>query len=317
MGQKNFSLFNPDTRPQPIHITPAKLRVLDFMQDYDVIPSSYIHAWYGHPKFTQALLTEFSKAHLIEFAPGYEHFNARYRVYPLSLTKLARRELANAGRLRHREPINDHFKHRYLRSVIQHSFAQAPREIPQLSLQSEGQLLNHNRPDPQPADPNASWFEIDGHTVRPDHPAFGITYTLGAHTASMWFHGFEADRATERKKSDVYEKKTLAKSFVQYAEYLRRRLYVRFDTILPFFPVVTIGEGSMYTMLKTLTEVVPEEIIRKRFLFKALPDFLAFDPLPPPTAWAITEPWHRTDGTFSIVETLKSVAEKKLRGGGN
>jgi hypothetical protein len=316
MGQKNFSLFNPDPRPQPIHITPARLNVLDYMQDYDVIPSSYIHAHFGHPKSTEAILTEFGKAHLIQIANGYEHLNARYRVYPLSLTDLARRELVNAGRLRPRVPGNDHFKHRYLRSVIQHSFARAPEEIPELSLRTEAQLAARNRPDSKPSPPDASYFEIDGHSVRPDHPVFGLTYTLGDHSAFMWFHGFEADRANERQKSDTYEKKTIEKSFIQYAEYLRRRLFTRFDNyIMPFLPVITIGEGRMHNMLDILSRVVPEDIIRKRFLFKALPNFLAYDPVPPPTAWAVTEPWQRTDGSFSIIETLKSVAAKKARGG--
>ena len=103
---------------------------------------------------------------------------------------------------------------------------------------------------------------------------------------------------------------------MQYAEYVRQRFYIRygFTDLLPFFPVATIGKGSMATMLDTLNEVVPEEVIRKRFLFQALPNFLAYEPLPPPTAWAVTEPWTRVDGQFSIIETLKSVATRKQKG---
>jgi hypothetical protein len=316
MGEKNFSLFNPTVRPQSIHITPAKLDVLDYMQDFDVTPSSYVHAQFGHRKFTEAVLTEFGKAHLTEFAPGYEHFNARYRVYPLALTDLARRALENAGRLRRRVALNDHFKHRYLRSVIQHSFTQSPREIPQLALSTEADILAHDDcPVQTRAAENPSWFQIGAHTVRPDHSIFGLTYTFGGHSAFMWFHGFEADRATERNKSDTYDKKTIAKSFEQYAEYVRQRLYGNygFNDLLPFFPVVTIGTGRMTNMIGILTDVVPEEVIRRRFLFKALPNFLAYDPLPPPTAWAVTEPWQRVDGQFSIIETLKSVALKKSK----
>jgi hypothetical protein len=312
MGLQRNDIFNPPARARDIRLTPAKLDVLDFMQDYDVIPSTYVKAQFS-PDYARNILAEFIPAKLVQIPDGYEHIDARNRIRPLQLTELALKKLSDAGRLRRRVPMNDHFKHAYLRSVIAHSFAQAPKEIPQLTLHDEAELLNRNRPDPQPVPDNASWFEINGHTVRPDHPAFGFTYTLGQHTASMWFHGFEADRASERVKSDTYEKKTIAKSFDQYAEYLRRRLYTRFDTILPFFPIITIGEGRMSTMLDALKSIVPEETIRKRFLFKALPNFLAYAPLPPPTAHMVTEPWQRTDGDFSLIDTLKSVATSKQR----
>src|SRR4029077_7317874 len=201
MGTKRYSLLAPSTRPvMALRMTPAKLAVLDFMQDYDVLPSSYIKAAFGHWHGTRLILAEFAKAHLIRVPKGYQHINARYRTRPLELTDLGRRHLQEAGRLRPRERMNDHFNHAYVRSVIWHSFNQAPKADPRLTLHTEADILNHpSAPEATRREPNPSWFESRGHTVRPDAPLFGYEYRLGEVSSFIYFHGFEADRATERQ----------------------------------------------------------------------------------------------------------------------
>src|SRR5260370_35355741 len=112
MGTLRYSILNPSPRPViSIRMTPGRLNVLDFMQDYDVLPSTYIKAQFPSPDFTRLVLAEFAKAHLIRVPRGYNHVNARCRPRPLELTDLGRRELERAGRQRRRERMNDHFCH--------------------------------------------------------------------------------------------------------------------------------------------------------------------------------------------------------------
>lgn len=313
MGKLRYSMLSPSVRPAiDITMTPATLDVLDFMQDFDILPSTYIHAQFGTPEFTRKIIKNLGQAHCIRVPRGYQHNNAHYRPRPLEVTDLGRRHLEHAARLRPRERMNDHFNHAYLRSVIWHSFMKAPKEIPGLVLHTERDILAHpNTPLETRADPNPSWFESRGHVVRPDAPLFGFEYQ----GAFMAFHGFEADRATERQTAkDGFERKTIKEMLLRYAEYLesgtyRRKYGLQQITVL----IITIGELRMQNMLDILRAEVKDEKIQRRFAFKSVPNFLADEPLPPPTAYMVTEPWHRTDGPFSIIDTLKSTAAKKAR----
>src|SRR4051812_29439208 len=101
MGKQRYNNLRPSPRPVVnLKMTPAYLAVLDFMQDYDVIPSSYVRAHFPHRASAKKMLGELCKAHLVGVSKGYAHFNALYRPRPLELTSLGRRALADAGRLR-------------------------------------------------------------------------------------------------------------------------------------------------------------------------------------------------------------------------
>src|SRR6185312_375061 len=144
MGQQRYSILNPSTRPLiTVDLTPGVLRVLDYMQDYDVLPASYVKAQFESYTFTKQIITRLAKAHLIRVPAGYSHLNARYRPRPLELTDLARKALSARGMLRPRERMNDHFSHAYLRSVIQHSFDRAADEIRGLALHREADIIAH------------------------------------------------------------------------------------------------------------------------------------------------------------------------------
>jgi hypothetical protein len=310
MGKFRYSTLSPSPRPLiKLKMTVGRLAVLDLMQDYDILPATYIKASFESWHNTRVVLAECAKAHLIRVPEGYAHLNARKRVRPLELTDLGRKALADAGLLRQRERMNDHFNHAYFRSLIQFSFDRAAKEIPGMVFQTERDIIGHtNAPAFIKGEPNPSWFEANGHVIRSDAPIFGYQYR-GAH---IFLHGFEADRATERLTSDKYAKKTIHKMFAAYASYLERGLYQsRYGLPNITIPIITIGEQRMTNMLAVLKEVVPDPRIQRRFAFKALPNFLSDAPLPPPTAHMVTEPWTRVDGPFSILETLKATAERK------
>jgi hypothetical protein len=311
MGKLRYSILSPSARPViELKMTSARLDVLDYMQDYDVIPSSYVKAAFGHPAFTKAILGDFAKAHLVRVPKGYNHLNARYRPRPLELTELARRQLAAYGRLRKHDRANDHFSHAYLRSVIQHSFSRAPKEYPGLTIHTEADILAHpNTPETTRSDPTPSWFVSRGHVVRPDAPIFGYEYQ----GAFMYFHGFEADRATERQTAKAgFERKTIKEMLLRYAEYVEHGIYrQKYGLSQITILIVTIGEQRLANMLAILKDEVADVRIQRRFAFKSLPNFLTDDPLPTPTAHMVSEPWRRVDGQFSIIETLKLVARRK------
>lgn len=311
MGKLRYSTLSPSPRPLiNLKMTPGRLAVLDVLQRYDVLPATYLKSHFASWTNTRNLLADFAKAHLIRVPEGYKHLNARKRVRPLELTDLGRKALAEAGLLRPRERMNDHFYHSYFRSIVQFSFDQAVKEIPGLTIHTESDIINHPiAPAFIKSEPNPSWFESNGHVIRPDAPIFGYAYN-GAH---MFFHGFEADRATERLKSDKYAKKTIEKMLTAYADYIERRLFnTRYGLSTITILIMTIGAQRMQNMLNMLRATVPNEKVQRRFAFKALPDFIGDGPLPPPTAHMVTEPWTRVDGPFSILETLKATAERKL-----
>lgn len=315
MGQQRYSILNPSARPLiTIDLTPGVLRVLDYMQDYDVVPASYVKAQFESYTFTKQIITRLAKAHFVRVPSGYSHLNARYRPRPLELTDLARKALLERGLLRQRERMNDHFSHAYLRSVIQHSFDRAAQEIRGLTRHTEAEIIAHPKtPARTRNEPHPSWFEALGKTVRPDAPLFGYEYRVGGRAAFMYFHGFEADRATERQTArDDFGRKTIQDMILRYADYFARGVFrEKYGLTQVTVPIITIGTQRLANMLDLIRTEVPDERIQRRFILKALPNFIADEPLPPPTAHMVTEPWQRVDGPFSIIDTLKHTAERK------
>jgi hypothetical protein len=323
MGTIRYSGLSPTDRPAvTLNMTPARLAVLDFMQDYDVIPSTYIKSHLPHWHGTRIILAALLRGHYITIPYSLRgHPNARKRVRALALDARGIQALKDAGLWRNRVRMNDHDAHAYLRSVIQYSFDRAPLEIPGLTLHKEAAIIAHpNTPAATKTDPNPSWFSVDAksntgtkqQTIRPDAPIFGYEYQ-GTH---MYFQGFEADRATERltAKPD-FRRKTIKAMFSAYADYAKRQLCMtKYGIPRVTFLLVTVGDQRVANMIATLKDTVPDERIQKWFAFKSIPDFLHDGALPPPTAHMVTEPWHRVDGPFSILETLKATAKRKANG---
>ncbi|AMN44711.1 hypothetical protein [Rhodoplanes sp. Z2-YC6860] len=318
MGKLRYSSLAPTLKPQ-LRPDPESTRykhyleILDYMQDRDITPSSYIRAHLGSDHFSRQLIGEMAKAHLIRIPDGYNHSNARYRPRPYEIDTLGLKALARAGMLRKRPSDNDPFKHKYLRSVALHSFQRAPKEIDGLILHSQRMILAHELcSDEARNELHPEWFKIQGRTIRPDAPLFGFEYK----GAFMFFHGLEADRGTERRnqpRDADYKRKTVARMVNDYAEYYRRGLFKsKFGFSQITFPIVTTADaGSIINVIK---KEVPDKDIQKRFIVKELPDFLEDDELPPPTAHLVTDPWLRVDGPFNIFETLKRTAERKSDG---
>ncbi len=312
MGKLRFSSLSPPSRPaiKLPKLTRAHLDVLDYMQDFDAVPSMYVKCGLHSFHYARQKLNELAQAGFIGIPGGYNHMNARKRVRPLEVRPLGYQALKESGLYRPRAPMNDHFNHRYSRSVVDHSFRRGPKEISGLTYITEKELLDHpSVPASTKADPNPSWFVSGKHTVRPDAPLFGLRYR----GAMMAFLGYELDRGTERQTAKPnYARKTTESMFLRYADYLGRGEWKhRWGLSQITIPVIAIGQQRMENMLTVLQATVSDVNIQKRFAFKALPDFIGDGPLPPPTAHMVTEDWLRVDGPFNILTTLKQTAERK------
>ena len=140
MGKARYSVLSDRARKPLIKLERklSYLNVLNCLQDYDVLPASYLKAAFKSHWYVKNLLTPLAKAHLIEVPSGYEHNNARGRVCPLQISELGEAFLGD--QLRARFKHNDDFKHKYLRSIVKYSFDRAPMEIPHLVLRTEADI---------------------------------------------------------------------------------------------------------------------------------------------------------------------------------
>lgn len=330
--KKPYDALRPPSKP-PISIrrlrsetTPHEferiLDILDFLQDYEALPRTYIPAAFPHSSATRNRLALATKAHLIGVPDGWRHREARNAVRPLAVQPLGYQLLKEHGRARPR-PQSVWFEHQYLGSVIDYSFRKACAEIPELSYRTADDIQNHPlTPTWQPTKGNKRFatFPIKDYTIYPDG-FFGLNYQ----TTFMLFIR-EDDTGSERARANEdFAQKNLRDMIRRYktvfeTNVLQSRFGLRQATVL----ITTTKAGRVKTIMSIINEVCSEPLIAKRFAVKSVVDFLeqpnrklpdgSDDPnhgLPPATAHMVTEPWHRVDGTFSILETLKATAEKR------
>ena len=310
--------YNPLRRPShrpllKIPRSPAYLAILDLLQGYDALPSSYIKSSFSSPLYVEKCLTNLQKARLVEIPDGYDHLNALYRVRPLALSSLGERFLTDAARFRPRLKGNDHFKHRYLRSVLKFSRDQAAT-LPGITIHGADAIRRHPKtPDRTRQDQRFASIPTRDSFIHPDD-FWGIEYRTDSGRAFMFFHE-EDDRDTEPRRSESPNRRKGMRQMIRdYRDYIEAAGYKsRYG--LPQISVLinTTADPA------TLFEIIREECApstAKSFLIKQVPDFLNEPNLmPPPTAHIIIDPYFRVeDGgirPFSILETLARTAERK------
>ncbi|QWG24158.1 hypothetical protein KMZ93_04305 [Bradyrhizobium sediminis] len=272
------------------------MAILDVLQRYDVLPSSYVKAQpFSTPDYIEKCITELGKAKLIKLADGYEHFMALYRVRPIQITELGERYLG--GRFLGRTKANDHFKHRYLRSVLEYHRDRLPAEIEALETPT--------------IDLRAKTLNPDGH--------WRITYR-DVETATMYFHQ-EDDTGSERLTGHggfESSKKTIRTMLKAYDEYYTDGHYKdQYPTISVL--IHTTKEYRAANILDLIEQEASEQW-KPRFAVKAVPDFLEEPLLLPGANDNILATDYIRIGksgareTFNIMDTLKATEQRK-RGG--
>ncbi len=283
--------------------TPTILDILDFLQGR-ILPSHYLKQQFGRPYYIKTLLKDLAKAHLIGVPDGYAHTDARYRPRPRAVFPLGYKMLLEHGKLRAIEKLSSSsFDHDYLAQVIQFSFDRAAIEIPNLKKRTLADILAH----PSCPNPKAT-SEVPEHHIRPDAPLLGFECTLQDGGKKYFYvHGFEADRSTEPLRG--FGRQTLEQKLSQYAAYLkggyRRRYGISNCSAAWFF----VAPQRAQDFLELVQEKHPT--LTQNILVKVVPDFLHFDPFPPPTAWAVTEDWRLAGGrTLNILDILGAKHER-------
>lgn len=294
--RRRFSAFCPGDKPL-LTLAPdsrVHLAILNAMQDYDILPSSYIKTLFPSGAYIRQKLTELQKGHYIGVPHSWSHPDKRYRVRPLEVWPRGFRYLGE--RHKRRTLGNDHINHKYLRSVIEFFRNRLPGTV-----------------TPLPIEPIA----LDGKTLVPDN-AWTIQYS-DIETATMYFLE-EDDTGTERLRGhEGFEdhKKSLRTMFLNYVRYFEDRLYEsRFPTVSVLIHT-TKHDRAHHTIPDLIREVVPERW-QPRFAVRAIPDFIE-EPrlLPDPTENVLAADYIRLRNgeieRFNIVETLKATELKKRR----
>jgi hypothetical protein len=303
---KRRSSFFPKSAGTPVHGSASQLAVLDLLYRYDCLPSSYIRAALPSHSYAQKVINLLNQEGYIGiFEASRDHFNARYRE---RIFEIRPKGLAMLGRKR-RPGHDDHFKHKFMRSVIQFSFDLAPLVIPELRKHELSEILEHpSCPSATTVEKFPSHIPLPGSVLKPDADLFGYEYQG---KAFMFFHGFEADRETEPLTTQG-RRQNIRDKIRRYAQYLSARGYLtRYGLKTCTILFVTVSDAHVQAMLKIVEQECPPEIA-PRFAFTAIPDFMD-DRFPPPTPHLVTAPWRRAGAEpLSILETLKATAERKV-----
>ncbi len=123
-------------------------------------------------------------------------------------------------------------------------------------------------------------------------------------TKSYFFvFGFEVDCGTEPIDTTDSERSAIRNKFGAYLTALERDVpRHRYGATTFMIPFITTTEARMRSMIGLLERMNPGQLAR-RFLFKHIPSFTAFEKPAPATGHMLTEPWHRAGfAPFSFVE---------------
>ena len=313
---ERFSPFRdmPARANTKARLSPMHKRVLTFLQDYDVLPSTYIKAQFPSYQYTEKAITDLLKWGLLEIPSGYEHVQALYRVRPLAVSCAGETALKLHDLYRPRFKLNDTFKHKYLRNVLQHSRYHA-RELG-FTLKTAEELRDHpSTPEPTRKDAHYRWLPLKGKRhIEPDD-FWGIEYQ----GARMFVHQ-EDDRGTEMGSRGEHntKSKTIYSMIRDYRDYLTAQTdWYRYGFATVNILIHTTGEaGRVETILGHINDLC-EPKLAALFKVKSVPDFVT-EPLllPKPGPWLLQEDYvHLKNGVptnFNVLDTLIAKAMEKV-----
>jgi hypothetical protein len=300
------------TKETSFRITRNDVDLLDLLQPYKYLPSSYIEAFLDlHPIYLKHRLTVLRHvAKVITIPPSSWHAaNARYRPAVYQLTDKGRAVLADKGRARRVFATNEDFAHEFGVCLTAASFAIGAREHPALNYYDHEAILAskhcpmNTRLSKTPFQIPITFkyhYEVRGQArhkeletyVKHDRMPFGFINASNP-KAQMFFPGVEFDRATESLESEDYAATVISKK-VQAIEALAKEdgYYAHFGIPNAFIPWVTINEARMRSLMR-IVEKVTKGNGSKRHLFTHMPDFASFDAFPPADGSMLTRNWKR------------------------
>jgi len=312
------------TKDTPYRITRNDEDILDLLQIFKYLPSTYLEAFLDlHPIYLKNRLTILRHVAKVITIPAssWHAANARYRPAVYQLTGKGHALLAAKGRTRRIFPTNEDFAHEFGGCITAASFALGAREHPEVNFYDHEAILASKR---CPTDTRLSktpfqipvvfeyHYEVRGQLrhkpletfVKHDDKPFGFTSRADP-KAQMFFGGVEFDRHTESLESQDYSATTISKK-VQAIEAVAKndRYFTHYGIPNTFIPWVTISEGRMHSLMRVVENVVGKKG-SKRHLFTHIPDFASFESFPPADGSMLTRNWKRVGfPDLNILEEL-------------
>jgi hypothetical protein len=305
--------FTLEPKGQPFRITRNDLDILDLLQTYKYLPSTYITALLDDPcvQYIKNRLTILRhEAKVIDIpASSWHAANARYRPAVYQLTEKGSAALEAHGRYRPMPSTSEEFKHEFGVCITEASFAIGVKQYPSLRLHDHDAILHSKF---CPASTRASktplkipitftyHYTVGGQErhkrletfVKHDGKPFGFTNTTQP-KAQIFFPGIEFDRHTESRGSSDYAATTIQKKIQEIRAIATEDGYaVRYGIPNAFIPFVTISEARMRSIMGDVEKVTNGKG-SKMFLFKSISDFASFESFPPADGSMLTIPWKR------------------------
>jgi hypothetical protein len=301
------SRFVAQSSGRAVRITPYVLSVLELLQRFRYLPSTYIHALIGGGEtyYKDVLTRLFHERYIGRPASSWAAVNARYRPAVYELLEKGEQALKEHGRWRRRLKTGNSFPHELMVCLIQASFELGSREHG-LQLIKAQDILDHPKCPLHTRHAKHPWgipvsFNYNNgcetryveQYVETDGEFFGLAHVHAAGRTTIIFPGFEADRRTEPLEPDAYERSSIKKKFLAFREIAGGGLYQsRFGLPNAIVPFITINETHMRNMMR-LVERITDGRGTKLFLFKYLSSFTTFEQFPVPDGHMVYAPWLR------------------------
>jgi hypothetical protein len=298
----------PDVPVLTLTGTEAELKLLDRLQRYDIVSSSYLT--HGMGLYGAKLLTRLYKAQ----AAGIPDYGSPWAIkrnveYPVTIFPIGQRLLALSGRWINRARGTDEFPHKYYRPTIEYLFDYAAEATPGLTVKVLQDVLDHDDcPEGETEEEKAHrlylrMYNAKKHELYAAPDSFrGFNYQGLADT----YFFIEADRDTE-PETTTQLRQSLRQKIDNYDAFferggLKERYGLQQATVL----WVTTND----TRAKALLRQFKASKYPKRHAVSVLPDFT--EELPIPSDDMITREWARAEGgPLVILKTLKETAERK------
>lgn len=310
MERKRNDPFKPIPKGRTVTGRGKQLDLLDALQTYEVLPGSYLHHLFGF-QYGRDLIRLLNGEGYIRIPEGAGRIlDARNRKACWELTDKGRLLLAKHERYRGDPKGDDQFAHKYLRSIIQFSFDQAEREIPNLRKRTLADILAHAKcPEPVKKEAgeghNVSYIPLRDTYIKPDAPLFGFEYIKpDGKKRTFYLHGFEADRGTQPLTG--FDRQTIQRKVRHYVEYVKgpqplyRTRYGLSNCIVAF----VCADAHRAASILDVIELEAKDLAHK-FIVKVTTPFESSAPVPPPDGHMVTEDWLQAGGkTLNIMEIL-------------
>lgn len=284
-----------------LHGSPSELRALDRLQRYDTLPSPY--AFSGMEYYGRTVQTRLIKAQAIRIPQFARQWAVKRNVhYPLEITPIGERVLAQAGRWLGRQKGGDHFEHKYYRSVAEFLFDYAATTIDGLRVKMLADLLADLRcPAATATDehPERLYLSEKQYIV----PDFYRGYEYRALATIHFF--VEVDRNTEPLTSRA-DRQNIQDKINAYDRFFAENGFEeRYGITQASVLWITTEEFRKDAILFLLSK----SLYPRQHAIQVLPDFIKG--FPPPSDRMVSQPWVRVGGELDILAILKETATKK------